>query len=164
MTDRKKVFFIVSFMVIFPISGYCSASGWAVDPLGKTVGNDSLEASLRTTMAVFDRYTSDMNVDSMIAIFTENGEVSNGSRSSVSGRDAIKSFLNSFNNVIKVDSQQTEIKDISFKSDTAIVNGIFHQKAVLISTNKTIETSGEVKELWIRQADGKWQLRKMSTK
>jgi uncharacterized protein (TIGR02246 family) len=122
------------------------------------------EEALRVSIQQFDEYTRVMDIENMVQMFTEDGQVRNGTTNAVTGRPAIKEFLGAFDKVIQVQDQQTEIKDITIKGDTAIVNGIFHQKALLLSNKQQIENSGEVVEFWIRQADKTWRLRKMGTK
>lgn len=167
---NKRFRRILMLSILFIITVYSSKSFGATfaDSLKAKIftieSTATPEEALRVTIQQFDEYTRVMDIENMVQMFTEDGQVRNGTTNAVTGRPAIKEFLGAFDKVIQVQDQQTEIKDITIKGDTAIVNGIFHQKALLLSNKQQIENSGEVVEFWIRQADKTWRLRKMGTK
>lgn len=126
--------------------------------------NDSLKISLLATIEKFDHYTQNMDADSIALMYTADALVMNGANMSIKGRDSIRTFLKTFDGVLKVSEQHSVITEIKVSGDTAAVKGHFNQKVVILSTNKELDAHGALSEVWVLQHDGKWLLMKMATR
>jgi SnoaL-like domain len=114
---------------------------------------ENVEAAMR----YYDHLILKTDADSIALLYMPNGELGN----IAVGRDSIRNFLNRFEN-FKVIYQTTTVDSITIKNDTAMLNGIYHQK-VIVPAGDTISVKGEYNAKWIWLKDGGWHIRRMET-
>ncbi len=109
-------------------------------------------------MQQYDKLLQKMDADSISKMFTPNGQLAD----IATGRDSIKRFLSSFENiqVLAVSSTTTSIE---LNNDTALQKGMYYQTAVMNQTD-TAKLKGEYTTSWQWIPDEGWRIRKITTK
>jgi hypothetical protein len=109
-------------------------------------------------MQQYDKLLQKMDADSISKMFTQNGQLGD----IASGRDSIKRFLSSFENV-KVLAVSSSTASIELNSDTALQKGMYYQTAVINQTD-TARLKGEYTTSWQWVPGEGWRIRKITTK
>ena len=105
----------------------------------------------------YDQLILKLDADSIAWLYTPDGRMGEMAK----GRDSIKVFLSSFQN-IKVLSQHSTSDTVNITADTAIQQGIYLQSDV-ISGRDTVRVKGAYSAVWQWMDDG-WHIRQMETK
>lgn len=117
-----------------------------------------LEKALQT----YDRHTFHMAGDSLADTYTTDGKLGGKGMKLLTGRDSIRKFLKSFEgNSIQMISNRTAASSITFKNDTALVDGTYEQKAKLPQGDTGVYT-GTFKSKWVNQKN-QWLISSMYT-
>ncbi len=117
---------------------------------------------IEAAMKQYDRLTFHLATDSIADTYTANGELGGKGMKTFIGRDSIRKFLKQFEaSPIKMISNGTKAKSITFKNDTAIVEGTYEQKAKL-AQGDTGTYTGTFSAQWLK-GEGRWLLQKMYT-
>lgn len=117
---------------------------------------------LRFAVASYDKFVLAMNNDSIAALFTADGQMISGSTITAQTPAGIKSYLASFNGVVKVLEQKTTITSLTVNGTTAVVTGNYAQKYKLLSNNQTGIATGNIRFEWTKTG-GKWLISKSIT-
>jgi ketosteroid isomerase-like protein len=114
-------------------------------------------------MSQYDKLTFKMNGDSLADLYTPDGELGGKGMKTYAGRDSIRKFLKSFDpKSITLISNSTHSKSITFKGDTAVVEGTYEQKAKL-AQGDTGTYLGTFTAKCLKSEGNKWHIRKMYT-
>jgi hypothetical protein len=121
------------------------------------------KTEIENAMKQYDRLTFRMAADSLADTYLPNGELGGKGMKTQIGRDSIRKFLKSFDPAsIKLISNSTKASSITFKGDTAIVEGTYEQKARL-AQGDTGTYIGTFTATWMKGDQNKWQIKKMYT-
>ena len=116
------------------------------------------QSEIESAMKYYDHLVLKLDADSISRLYTEDGNLGDVAI----GRDAIKDFLSSFNDV-KVLSQVSTTTSIVITADTAIQKGEYVQSD-LIGGKETVQVTGEYTTRWQWTKDEGWRIKKMYTK
>ena len=101
-----------------------------------------------------------MDADGVAAMFTEDGELGTDGQPSHRGRDDIRAYLKSFDNV-KVLSDEMTTASIEVTGDSAIARGAYKQTAK-VGDDAPVHVHGGFEAVWARQGDGRWLIKRMT--
>jgi uncharacterized protein (TIGR02246 family) len=121
------------------------------------------DATVRASIHRYDAMTRAMDADGISALFTNDGEIWNAGHLLGRGPDAIRAYLHSFDGQVHVDAQETTVEHVTVTDATVEVTGRYHQIARMLSDNHGLEIEGKAESEWVRQPDGRWLVRRMST-
>ncbi len=102
-----------------------------------------------------------MASDSIGAMFTPDGELVGTGRPPVVGPAAISAFLASFSSY-RVLADTMRATSIRLSGDTAVQRGTFWQ-LVRVPAGDTVVARGAFEATWLRDAHGRWAVRRMGT-
>ena len=97
-----------------------------------------------------------MDVDSIVLMYTEDGQIENGPR----GRNAIREFMTSLPS-LKVISCSFTSDTVEINGGTALQRGRYFLETFVNNTN--LKLSGRDIATWILAKDGEWKIRRMKT-
>lgn len=109
-------------------------------------------------MKHYDHLIKNMDADSIALLYTPNGNLGD----IVHGRDSIRKFLLSFQNM-HVISQSSTTSFIEVEGDTATQKGTYRQ-TVYIPGKDTIHVKGAYTANWLWMPPGEWHIKRMITK
>lgn len=120
------------------------------------------ESQVEQAMRDYDRFIFKMAADSLADCFTPTGQLGGIGSPLITGKDSIRRFLKSFDaSAIHMISNQSKIKSILFRGDTAILEGRFEQKAEV--NKKASVYTGDFTSKWLQDEQGRWLLQWMFT-
>jgi hypothetical protein len=120
------------------------------------------KSQVEKAMQNYDRLIFKMAADSIADCFIDSGTLGGEGMPLQVSRDSIRRFLKSFDaSAIRMISNQSRIKSVVFKGDTAILEGNYEQKAEV--NGKPGVYSGTFVARWLMGNDGKWRLLSMYT-
>ncbi len=121
------------------------------------------KSEIEKAMKQYDQLTFRMVGDSLADTYTPDGELGGKGMKTQIGRDSIRKFLKSYDPAsIKLISNWTKATSITFKGDTAIVEGNYEQKAKL-TQGDTGTYTGTFTAKWMKGEQNKWLIKKMYT-
>lgn len=119
------------------------------------------QAEVMSIMKQYERYVLEMQMDSLVSLFSADGETGQEGTKLIQGKDSIRSFLASFTNV-KVLEHSNPIDYVAFEKDTGIVTGRYSQTA-LINEHDTVHVKGKFTAKLL-PAGKSWLIRRMTTR
>jgi hypothetical protein len=108
-------------------------------------------------MSLYDHLILKLDADSIALMFTPEGKMGNEAQ----GRDAIRKFLATFNQV-KVLSQQSESLSIIMDGQQSLQKGTYVQ-TVILTPGDTITVRGDFESHWMWMPQEGWRIKKMET-
>jgi len=116
------------------------------------------QQEVQDAMQHYDHLIQQMDADSIALLYTEDGDLGGIAH----GRDSIRRFLSSFNNV-KVLEVTSSTDSLAMTGDTAFQSGHYKQSGV-INGKDTFHVSGSyhAQWVWIKKEEG-WRIKKMTT-
>jgi ketosteroid isomerase-like protein len=108
-------------------------------------------------MQRYDRLIEKMDADSIVNLYTENGELG----TVATGRDSIRKFLATFTDV-HVISNVSDSDTIHIYGDSAVQFGVYKQE-VILATKDTAHLKGKFRTHWIYEKNNGWKIRKIET-
>jgi hypothetical protein len=111
--------------------------------------------AVEAAMRKYDRYILQVNADSIASCFAPDGRLGK-----LAGRDSIRAFLKTFNDV-KVLEQGSTSKTIVMDGDNAKQEGHYRQKAIV--EGDTIVGTGKYTASWVWDEQAGWLLKNMET-
>lgn len=157
-----KTYDVLSFAGLLALIAL-SACTAAVTPTASPTSTPDLAAEARAMMDQYNQAILKMDSQAIAALFLPDGATYDNGTQLAQGPEAILKFMKSFDDVVQVDSYQAAITSTQVNGDTVTLSGTFEQQYTMLSNHKTGTASGNFTAEWVRQADGKWLLRKMST-
>ena len=122
----------------------------------------SREKEVEQAMHDYDRFIFQMASDSIANCFAATGQLGGVGSPLITGRDSIRIFLRNFDaSSIRMISNQSKIKSISFHRDTAVMEGRYEQKAEV--NGKPGVYTGDFQSKWLQDNTGRWLLQWMFT-
>jgi len=140
-----------------------SACTAAATPSALPTSTPDLAAEARAMMDQYNQAILKMDSQAIAAFFLPDGTTYDNGTQLAQGPEAILKFMQYFDGVVRVDSYQATITSAQVDGDTMTISGTFEQQYTMLSNKKTGSASGNFTAEWVRQADGQWLLRKMST-
>jgi hypothetical protein len=131
------------------------------DTLALTILPDDSD-NLRYNITLYDKYVLAMNNDSIAALFTSDGQMISGGTITAQTPAGIKSYLSTFNGVVKVLEQKTTVTSVTVNGNSGVVTGTYTQKYKLLSNNQTGTASGSIRYEWVKTG-GRWLISKAIT-
>lgn len=153
---------ILSFAGLFALIAL-SACTAAVTPSAPATSTPDLVAEARSMMEQYNQAILKMDSQAIAAFYLPDGAAYDNGNLQAQGPEAILKFMKSFDGVVRVDQYEATITSAQVNGETVTLSGTFQQQYTMLSNHKTGTSSGKFTAEWVRQADGKWLLRKMST-
>lgn len=122
------------------------------------------ENEVKAAMQCYDSFILQVAADSIASLYTVDGEAFNNGELIAKGREAIRTFLHSFDGTVQVKANATTIDQVEVNGNTALLTGHYHQTALLLANQEEIKVQGIIETRWARQSNGKWLLTRMETK
>ncbi len=135
---------------VFMVWVGCHAA-WA-----QSAGEQIIAALERYRVAVLE-----LDIDSEVASFTEDAQLSQGSEPAVQGRTTIRALLQSQAG-FKVVGYELHTTATRVQGQTAIQNGFYGQRTISPQHQSKI-VKGVFEVEWLRQADGSWLISRLHT-
>jgi uncharacterized protein (TIGR02246 family) len=157
-----KTHTILSFAGLFALIAL-SACATAVAPLAALTPTPDLASEARAMMDQYDQAILKMDSQTIASFFLPDGAAYDNGNLQAQGPDAMLKFMKSFDGVVRVDKYQTTITSVQANGATVILTGTFQQQYTMLANNQTGTSSGNFTVEWVRQADGKWLIRKIET-
>lgn len=121
------------------------------------------KSEIESAMQQYNHLTLRMAGDSLADTYLPDGELGGKGMKTYVGRDSIRKFLKSFDAAsIRLISNDTKVASVVFKGDTAVAEGTFEQKAKLAQGDTGVYLSAFTAK-WMKDAQGRWLIRKMYT-
>jgi uncharacterized protein (TIGR02246 family) len=121
-------------------------------------------AEARARMDQYAQAILKMDSQAIVSLYLPDGAAYDNGNLQAQGPDAILKFMKSFDGVVRVDKYQAVVTSAQVKGDTVTLTGTYQQEYTLLANNKTGKSSGNFTAEWVRQADGKWLIRKLETR
>jgi quinol monooxygenase YgiN/ketosteroid isomerase-like protein len=137
--------------------------GYGLGGVKKQLSASAAEEQVKAAMRRYDQLALAMNAEGIAAMFTSDGELIDAGRTVARTPASILAFLKSFDGKVRVEENASSIESITVAGATAILTGTYQQKALLLADKREIRVQGKFEAEWIRQADGQWLIRRLST-
>ena len=142
---------------------YIRKKSAAVEKDGRSISTSDAQEKLKAAMKRYDQLTLAMNAESIAAMYTQDGALSNDGQTIASTPASIRAFLGSFEGKVRVIETGSSIESVNITGASAIMSGAFQQKALILSENREIQVKGKFDAEWIREPGGQWLIRRMNT-
>ncbi|HVR38544.1 MAG TPA: DUF4440 domain-containing protein [Thermoanaerobaculia bacterium] len=119
---------------------------------------------LRNAVRQYDDYVHAMDAAHIADMFVEDGEVAHAGQVLAHGRAGIRTFLESFNGVVRVEENDMTIETVTVHNDTATVTGTYKQASAVLESGEVLRVRGKFESQWAKQPDGRWLMKRMETK
>jgi len=113
--------------------------------------------------AALQRYSAvvlAMDLDAIAASYTADGELADAGEPVHRGPADIRNFMSAFKDV-RLEANDHVTESIFILGSTAKQNGTYRQRATV--AGETVDVRGRFTADWVRQSDGRWLLRRMTT-
>ncbi len=148
-------------IVLFFASIALSACASPVTPTASPTPDLASEA--RAMMSQYSLAVQKMDYQTIASFYLPDGAAYDNGQLQAQGPDAIRTFLKSFNGVVRVDQYQTKVTSAQVNGDTVTLTGTFQQQYTLLANNQSGASSGTFTVEWVRQPDGKWLIKRIET-
>jgi uncharacterized protein (TIGR02246 family) len=155
---RTPVYTIAVALAASILSG-CGAAA----PSSVPTATPDYASEVRAAMQKYSDAVRAMNSDAIAAFYTPDGEAWDRGKLNARGPDAIRTFLKSFDGVVRVDSYQTTITSVTIQGEEATITGTYEQTYTLLADGRSGTARGTYTAEWVRQPDGAWLVQRMTT-
>jgi ketosteroid isomerase-like protein len=122
------------------------------------------EEQVKAAMRRYEKLVLSMDAEGISAMFTPDGEIVDAGKTVARTPASIRAFLGSFDGKVRVEENVNSIESVTVRGAAAILTGAYQQKALILADKLEIQVQGKFEVEWSRQPDGRWLIRRMSTR
>jgi len=124
----------------------------------------SAEEQVKAAMRRYEKLVLSMDAEGISAMFTPDGEIVDAGKTVARTPASIRAFLGSFDGKVRVEENVNSIESVTVTGVAALLTGTYQQKALILADKSEIRVQGKFEVEWSRQPDGRWLIRRMSTR